>query len=369
MEENKETPVEEKKEMTQDEIDRSILQDRTVLAYSTMLAAKNQLADLHNLKDAATERLKTMCPDDHFSAFEARVALLDIDAIGKMDMHDEVSWMKVKEVYTFEDGMMHFSAEPKEDDIKYREMHRDFIVYIRKYNDETAKFEAADAQYKKEIEAIEEKYKDVFTSPDSLGFKSMSDFYRQHFYKLLKDDRLSDKAHAYVQRVVDATEHGISLEVFIDEVHKLIDKRGDASSLLKGYRTNYLTIAQQVDKILRTRFAKYRLHLNFVKFYDVEKRFFPEYEKYNDLFMFVLFRYIKHNYEKFTNDDFLMISEILTQIGYLKHPVEDRPADNAKFIENFHTLMDLITKGKKENITGFDNTPKGGGTIRLGDTM
>ena len=321
--------------------------DQKFVAIRQIMEVRNRVAQVQAVKEEAVSKIHTMCPDSRLSVVESRALLLDVNKMAALDMKKEEDWAKVKECYTFEDGgMLQFTSDPDLNDVKIREMHRDFLLYLKKVKEEEDKFEVYETKMKNDIDKLMNDFEDAVgkLEADKLrNYADFADYYRDWVSEKLKDTELSAVARAGLQRVYDADQQGITLEFLIKEIKDLIGRKGDASSLLWGYKNTYGDVARKAEAVLRTRFAKYKFHIAFTKFYDFEKRVFPtDYAKYNNLFMFIVFRYIKSNYNHFDNNSMITIGELLTQLGFLLRPEEERPAITKTFEESYRTVMSLV---------------------------
>lgn len=328
------------------EIIKLMEEDRTFVAVRGIMAAKNKIEEIRTVKDTAVRKVRAMTPDARVSIIEARAKALDAEAVGKLDMKNEENWKKIQECYTFDDGtVLHFTNEPEIKDVKFREMHRDYLLYLKSIQDETEKFDVYEAKLTKEIDDEIAKFGELLGEEEAdklRNYADFADYYRQWITNVLQRDDISPLARQKLEEIVKSDNAGISLDFLIKEIQDLIGRKGNASSLLFGYRNNYVEVATKAEKILTTKFAQYKYETAMTKFFDFEKRFFPEYEKYNNLFMFILFRYIKANYEKFDSNWMITIGEILTQLGFLTKPETDRPPCSKEFEEAFRTVMSLV---------------------------
>jgi len=310
-----------------------------------IIAMQNELAGMRAARDHAQHKLTAMCPDSRMSVVQARVLNADIEAIGKLDMTKDEDWEKVHRFYVMDDGgEVHFSVEPDTKDKMYREMHRDYLVYLRKTHDETVKFEEYEAKAMAEIESLSLELDKLVGIEDSANrFKSIGELYRRKLTDLAADPNVPEKARVKVNGIIDAMDDGIRLTKLIAEVKTLIAKKGDASSLKYGYRSNFFPVAQRAGKILATKFSKYNYHMQFQNLDKFEERVLDgRYKEYTNLFMFILFRYIRSNYEKFGNREMIVLGEIITQMGFmLREPVQ-RPATTAEFEKHYIELMELV---------------------------
>jgi len=310
-----------------------------------IIAMQNELNAMRGARDHAKNKLLAMCPDSRMSIIESRVNSADIDAIAKLDMTKDEEWEKVHRFYVMDDGSeVHFSAEPDTKDKMYREMHRDYLVYLRKTHDETVKFEAYETQAMAEIESLSQELDKMIGIEDSANrFKSIGELYRKKLTALANDENVPVNARTKINSIIDAMNDGLSLRKIIEEVRSLIARKGDASSLKYGYRSNFFPVAQRAGKILATKFAKYNYHIQFQNLDKFEERTLDgRYKEYTNLFMFILFRYIRSNYEKFGNREMIVLGEIITQMGFMLRAPEQRPETNKEFEKHYIELMELV---------------------------
>lgn len=328
------------------EIIKLMESDRKFVAVRGIMSAKNKIEEIRAVKDTAIRKIHAMTPDARISIVEARAKALDAEAVGKLDMKNEENWKKIQECYTFDDGtVLHFTNAPETKDIKYREMHRDYLLYLKTLQDESEKFDVYEAKLRKDIDTEIANFEEILgtEAADQLrNYADFADFYRQWITELLKRDDISPLARQKLEDIVKYDNAGITLDFLITEIKDLISRKGNASSLLFGYRNNYVEVSSKAEKVLTTKFAHYKYDASMMKFFDFEKRFFPEYAKYNNLFMFIIFRYIKANYEKFDTNWMITIGELLTQMGFLTKPEAERPACSKEFEESFRTVMSLV---------------------------
>ena len=315
---------------------------------SKIIDANSKLDEVRGVRQLASDKIKTMCPDDTSSVLMARATVLDLKTLESLNMHSMNDWMKVKEVYTCEDGrVIELAANPK-DEIRYREMHRDFLCFLKSYDEESKKFAVVEEKYNQDIAKAEAEF-DAYRTANNLNivdesskFVSRAEYYQKTLAALSAREDISPETKTRIDEILHWSENGVGLTLLIEEVRGLIKKRGTASSIMHGYRNSYQSVAVQVEKVLRARFGKYNLVYGLSKFGNAEEQFFPEYKEYNNLFMFILFRYIKYNYERFNNNHMIMLSEIITQLGYLKHQETDRPESSKQFAEAVRTMLSLV---------------------------
>lgn len=341
-----EEALDEARTPEQKEILNLMKNDKTFVAVRQIMEVKNEMMKVTSLRESAMAKVNAMCPDQNLSIVEARAATIDVEKMKNLDMTVAENWIKVKEFYTFEDGsMVHFTNTPDSDDIKIRELHRDFLIYLKSIKEENEKFDVYEQKMRADIKNLEDEFESIMGEEAAAklrSYRDFADYHRQWIASTLERDDISPETRKQLEAIVISDNAGITLEYLIKEIKTLIERRGDAKSLLHGYRNNYVEVATKAEKVLSTKFAKYRYEIQMRQFFDFEKRFFPEYEKYNNLFMFILFRYIKANYEKFDNNWMITIGETLTQLGFLTKPEENRPECNKEFEEAFRTVMSLV---------------------------
>lgn len=332
----------------QQELLKLMASDKKFVAIQQIMECKNRVSEMSAIKDAATSKVHSMVPDDKFSILESRAMTIDDEKFAALDMHKEEDWQKVLAYYSFEDGSkIHFSNEPDTKDFKCREMHRDFLLYIKKVRVETEKFNEVEAKTKEEIDKLYEQLDEVLGEEDAKKVKdyaTFADYYRDWIEETLKRDDLSDVVRKQLTKTLEADNRGISLDFLKVEITELIKRRGSVDSLMYGYRNRFNEIGESASKILATKFEKYKYHLSFAKFYDLETRVlgFPEDTKYKNLFMFLLFRFIRHSYEKFDAFWMITLGEVLTQLGFLFKKEEERPASSKAFEKNLRDLLAMI---------------------------
>lgn len=349
---NVEKPEEipERPELTpeQQEVYDLMRSDKKFVAIHDIMQLKNKVNEIRTMRDYALNQVKTMIPDDRISLLEARAVSLDKDALMKLDMNKDEDWSKVQQIYTFEDGgMIHFTSDPDTKIIKVREMHRDYLIYLKSIKEETAKFEVIERESKEALDKIYAELDEVLGEVEAAKVKdyaTFAEYYREWIIESLKREDLSDSLRDQLQKTLNADNRGIELEFLKKEIRELISRKGNADSLMYGYRNNFVDTARKASAVLSSKFSKYNYHLALVKFYDLEKRLFPDQygEKYNNLFMFILFRFIKANYEKFDNFWMITIGEIVTQLGLMLKNESEKSKSTNDFIKNFHEVMQLV---------------------------
>lgn len=320
--------------------------DKKFVAVQGIMQLKNTIKKMETVRDSASDNIKSMLPDDKVSIVEARVDDLDLEALDKLDMRKEEDWQKVKDVYTVDGQLIEFATKPDSDKIKVREMHRDYLTFIKKFREESAKFDQIEKEYRESMEKLDKELEEAIGEEEAKEirkYSSFAEYYLDWIDNTLAREDISDNIRSNLQKIKDYDTMGIKLDFLKNEIIRLKDKTGNTQSLLWGFRNSFAEIAEKVNDILSTKFPKYGYHLSFAKFYDIEKTYFKDEidEKYNNLFMFVLFRFIKNNYNMFNNFWMITIGEIVTQLGFLARPVEERPKSSAEFVENVKQVVKL----------------------------
>lgn len=342
------------------EVEKMIRGDKMFVAVRQIMEVKNQINKIETAKNLAIDRVKTMLPDDKLSILESRAVYLNPDVIAQLDMNKKEDWEKVKAVYTFEDGsMIHFTGDPDPDNIKVREMHRDYLVYLRKIDEETKKFEETQTKIKADLDQLYKELDEIVGEENAnkvRNYASFSDYYRDWIKEQLEKDDTNPKAREYLEKVLAADDEGIYLGFLFKEVEDLLKKKGNSDSLFYGYRHNFSSIAHKAGSVLASKFSKYNYHISFTKFWDVEEKHFQHEigAEYNNLFMFILFRFIKFNYEKFDTFWMITLGEIVTQLAFLDKDPHERPESNATFREKVVELL----KYTIEHTTSYQTVTK-----------
>lgn len=332
----------------QQEIYDLMTSDKKFVAIHDIMQIKNKLNEISAVKEHAIEQVKSMIPDDRISLLEARALALDKDALINLDMEKDADWEKVKSIYTFEDGgMIHFTNEPDTKIKKVREMHRDYLIYLKSIKEETAKFEIIEKESKETLDKLYKELDEAIGEVESAKIRQYSafaDYYRDWIKESLKRDDISDQLREQLQKTLDADNRGIDLEFLKKEIRELISRKGNADSLRYGYHNNFVETARKATAVLASKFSRYNYHLSFIKFYDLEKRLFPDKygEKFNNLFMFIIFRFIKANCGKLDKFWMITIGEVVTQLGFLFRDESERPESSKEFVKNFQEVMDLV---------------------------
>ena len=330
------------------ELIKLMQEDKTFVAIQNVMQVKNQISKIETIKDHAISRVKGMLPDDKISILEARAMNLDVDKVLALDMKKDEDWKIIKDIYTFEDGsMIHFTNEPDPKEVKAREMHRDYLVYLQRIRVETEKFDQYEKTVKAELDKLYAEMDEVLGETEAnkvRNYASFADYYREWIIKTLAREDISDEIRNQLQKILDADNRGIELKFLRDEIERLIKRKGGTSSLMYGYRHNFQEMARKATAILLQKFSRYNYHLAFNKFFNIEERFFKDEigEKYNNLFMFILFRFIKFNYDKFDNYWMITIGEIVTQLGFYSREASERPESNKEFTKNLRELLLLV---------------------------
>lgn len=324
--------------------------DKKFVAIHDIMQLKNKISEISTVKEHAINQVKSMIPDDRVSLLEARAMALDSDALMRLDMTNDADWKKVQEIYTFEDGgMIHFTNDPDTKVTKVREMHRDYLIYLKSIKEETAKFEIIEKESKESLDKLYKELDEALGEAEAAKIKNytaFTEYYREWLINSLKRDDLSDTLREQLQKTLDADNLGISLDFLKKEIRDLITRKGNADSLLWGFKNNFVETARKATAVLASKFARYNYHLSLMKFHDLETRLFQDKygEKYNNLFMFIMFRYIKANYGRFDKFWMITIGEVVTQLGYLIKEGIERPATSEEFSKNMQEVLDLVIK-------------------------
>lgn len=332
----------------QKEIYNLMKNDKKFIAIHDIMLLQNKIKEMETVRDYAMGQVKTMMPDDNISILEARADMIDKESVIKLDMSKDEDWKKIEEVYTLDNGdMLHFTKNPDLNNIKIREMHRDFLIYLKTINEETAKFNVIEKEHKEAIDKLFKELEEILGESEVekiRNYASFADYYREWINNSLARDDLSEGLRNQLQKTLDADNRGVDLEFLKKEINELIARKGDAKSLKFGYKNNFSDICRKVNAILAQKFSKYNFHISFAALFDIEKRVFPDTygEKYNNLFIFILFRFIRANYEKFDNFWMITIGEIVTQLGFLLKEESERPESSKLFQKNYHEVMNLV---------------------------
>lgn len=325
--------------------------DRTFVATRQIMMARNQINQIASVKDMALNKVNSMCPDARLSIVEARASVIDLDAMKALDMRKEEDWAKILECYTMEDGsIVAFSGDPDLNDLTTREMHRDFLVYLRSIKEENEKFEIVEKKLNAEIDELINNFEDIFGEEEAQklrNYKDFTEYYRVWIGKTLEREDISDAARAMLTKIKKADDDGVNLEYIIKDIQAQISKKKDSGSILSGFNRSFLDVAQRAKKILGSKFAKYKFDAALETFYDFEKRAFPgEYDDYNNLFIYLLCRYIKYHHETLDNNSMITIGETLTHMGFMLKEEKDRPESAKDFADAVRDLLDLVITNK-----------------------
>lgn len=142
------------------------------------------------------------------------------------------------------------------------------------------------------INRLQEQY-DEYVSEETTKIIESSTFdeYILNFYRhQLTEEGLSDDKRAIIETNIKALEDAVTLEPLSTPIIELLNKKGN-ESILHGYHKQMEdTIAKAVEKA-----EKNGLKFPFQLMMDLESNEFgEEYKEYNNLFVFLFARFIKH---------------------------------------------------------------------------
>ena len=328
------------------ELTNMMKEDKQFIAVHEIMQLKNKVNEISSMKEHAIKKVHEILPDDRISIVEARAAALDPEKIKNLDMRKKEDWEQVKEIYTMEDGgCMTFATNPNTDEIKVREMHKDFLIYLHTLKVESDKFDKIDKEYNQSVDEIMSQLEEIIGKEEAdkiNNYTTFTEYYRDWITKNLSKEDISPEIRKLLQKTLDADVRGITLDFLKSNIIKVKETSG-LKSLLWGFRKNYEAYANQARKIMSSRFEKYKYHISFNKFKDFESIVFPDIPKeYNNLTMYLLFRFIRANKDTLDKYWMITIGEFLTQMGFMLKT--ERPESSKLFEENLRELLNLIIK-------------------------
>ena len=213
--------VPEKPELSpeQQEVYDLMHSDKKFVAIHDIMQLKNKVNEIQTMRDYAINQVKTMIPDDRISLLEARALSLDKDALIKLDMSKDEDWAKVQQIYTFEDGgMIHFTNDPDTKVIKVREMHRDYLIYLKSIKEETAKFEVIEKESKEALDKIYAELDEVLGEVEAAKIKNyatFAEYYREWIIESLKREDLSESLREQLQKTLCHNTHCLLQSIYL----------------------------------------------------------------------------------------------------------------------------------------------------------
>lgn len=196
---------------------------------------------------------------------------------------------EVKKVLTIneEDGPVgnFFIPEVQPDDFDMHTFERDMLTLFAATKQQLDDVDAM-------INRLQEQY-DEYVSEETTKIIESSTFdeYILNFYRhQLTEEGLSDDKRTIIETNIKALEDAVTLEPLSTPIIELLNKKGNESILHGFHKQMEETIAKAVEKA-----EKNGLKFPFQLMMDLESnKFGEEYKEYNNLFVFLFARFIKH---------------------------------------------------------------------------
>lgn len=321
--------------------------DKEYEVMNNLIQLKSTIKTISGSKDAMKDKLKTQTTDPNIAIVESRLEAIDLETLKKLDLKNPKDVELIESIITIEGQVLEVTIPVEES--KKNEFFKDFLIYLKATAEETAKFEAAEAKFQIEYDKLMEECKELIGEEkiDELDGMHLADFHRNHLRGLLDKESVNEEIKTQIRTIMSAQDAGATISYLKDNIKKQIDAKKNSRSIVQGYRNNFMDIVTQCDKILKTKFTRYNININTPAFCNLEDRFFPEFKEYNDLFMFLLFRHIKHNYEKITKLEMLSFVETLLCVQWLNKPVEERPERIKVLEESIKEILTMVIESSK----------------------
>lgn len=196
---------------------------------------------------------------------------------------------EVKKVLTIneEDGPVgnFFIPEVQPDDFDMPTFERDMLTLFAATKQQLDDVDAM-------INRLQEQY-DEYVSEETTKIIESSTFdeYILNFYRhQLTEEGLSDDKRTIIETNIKAMEDAVTLEPLSTPIIELLNKKGN-ESILHGFRKQMEdTVAKAVEKAEKNNFK-----FPFQLMMDLESNVFgEEYKEYNNLFVFLFARFLKH---------------------------------------------------------------------------
>ena len=346
-EENNETVEEFISKLPEGSLSSIIANDKKYVVMDQLMNMKGVLNEIQGTRDAMQSKLKTQTSDPNIEIVESRLASIELETLKALDLKKDNDLELLKSIIEIEGQTVEVSINI--DESKKMQFFKDFVIYLKTTMVETAKMDAAEAKFNEDMDKLMEESKDILDIDvkEKLNSFDATEYQHEYFNGLLAREDLKPETRVQIESIVASQKAGVTLDFLYDTIKDQIDVKKSSKSILAGFNTNLLGMSMQCQKILDTRFAKYKIRFNVPKFYDIEKKFFPEYEKYNNLFMYLIFRHIKHNYEKFTKLDIVSIIEMLVNIQWLSRPLESQPPRIVELRESMRRIYAMIDNANR----------------------
>ena len=166
--------------------------------------------------------------------------------------------------------------------------------------------------------------------------------------KKANDPNMSDSMRAEFKERLKYRDYAFTLEPLIKSITDQIERRTDGSeSIRKGFFMNKERVLNAAVNIS----SKCNFSFPFQMMNDLDKKLFPEGtydEKYKNLFIYLLARYIKYRSEAITDAEKIFFTNLCSNLVILNRPgaIEKYPELADKMRKSIGKCMDLVVPAK-----------------------
>lgn len=160
--------------------------------------------------------------------------------------------------------------------------------------------------------------------------------------KKIEDASLTDKQRKQFEEQLKYMEYSYTLTPIIENVRKQIESKG-SSSILHGYRNNSANVLAAAINICKEK----GILFPFQMYDNIEKKLLGDkYKPYNNLFSFLIARYIKYRKNELTDNEKIFLTNLNSHLVVLKRAKDLSKVEKtaSRLTKAIDELLGLVTK-------------------------
>jgi hypothetical protein len=267
-----------------------------------------------------------------------KIILSRLEDINPMEI-DNLSSGFIENLFTIDGNPVKITI-PEVGDIDNIEYKR-FVIRQIKICDEQV---AVAVEYAKDIK---KKYEEEI--PDDVkamvaDMVATDEWVTNYLKKKANDPNMSDAMRAEFNEKLKYRDYAVTLEPLIKSIKEQIERRKDGS---ESIRRAFFTDRERILKAAINVSSRRNFSFPFQMMTDLDKKLFPEgkyEEKYRNLFIFLLARYIKYRSEAITDMEKIFFTNLCSNLVILNRPgaIEKYPELADKMRKSIGECMDMV---------------------------
>ena len=267
--------------------------------YMKIRDIQNQIEDQKVLLD---QKINFMFSgtDDQMDMLSVRVSEITTEALNKASLDE------LKEFFIFDGNFVGLSIIDNLSEEDQLKAYRDFLLYVKESSNAENDLKTFDSNNKELL--------DLF--PDEVKEASKNTFtWDKYIYRLFKEqsesEETSEEQKESLKKILDMKDKALNLEPMKQYIKDEINA-GRRKSLINAFKTRFNDTLKKADQ-----FAVANKFKMYYPLYDnIEETI--GYEGYQNLFVYILARYVKFCSDNFTKYDQVYIAQIIQNLIMLK---------------------------------------------------